>query len=328
MSRSSSAKAEQPKAPRKSRARPRKPGETSSAQPAETLDPAANDLPDGPAANDAPVALAANAPPPSPPAPERTTNRGQKPTTLGSRKRKPRARPTSKANIDPTQYLDFVRKIASRMARNLPSHVALDDLIGAGILGLIDAMERYDPAKADRFETFAEFRVKGAILDELRRYDIMARNARLTSKRIARRAQELTAVFGRPPSDAELAKSLELPLDEYRALVNRVGNVRVLSLDDLTGDHDTANDHAVELSSPVLGPDEITSLRELKSHLEGALSGLPKRQQKIIDMYYHREMTLKQIGLEVGVTESRVCQIMGEATSKLRAILRQESRRG
>ncbi|MEE9384466.1 MAG: FliA/WhiG family RNA polymerase sigma factor [Nannocystaceae bacterium] len=238
------------------------------------------------------------------------------------------AKPRQRVKIDPTKYLDFVRKIASRMARNLPSHVSLDDLVGAGILGLIDAKERYDPAKADRFETFAEFRVKGAILDELRRYDIMARNARLTSKRIARKAQELTAIFGRPPTDAEIAKSLEMQVEDFRNLVNRVGNVRVLSLDDLTGDHDTANDHSVQLSSPALGPDEITSIRELKHHLEGALSGLPKRQQKIIDMYYHREMTLKQIGVEVGVTESRVCQIMGEATTKLRAMLRQEIRRG
>ncbi|TPV95497.1 MAG: FliA/WhiG family RNA polymerase sigma factor [Myxococcales bacterium FL481] len=286
---------------------------------AATSEAAANDAiaddaaPDEAAANDA--------------APEPAANEAPRAARSRGRKRRARTKPTSKANIDPTQYLDFVRKIASRMARNLPSHVALDDLIGAGILGLIDAMERYDPAKADRFETFAEFRVKGAILDELRRYDIMARNARLTSKRIARRAQELTAVFGRPPTDAELAKSLDLAVEDYRALVNRVGNVRVLSLDDLTGEHDTANDHAVELSSPVLGPDELTSLRELKTHLESALAGLPQRQQKIIDMYYHREMTLKQIGLEVGVTESRVCQIMGEATSKLRAMLRQESSR-
>lgn len=315
MSRSSAAKKPVAKAPRKARSATGGSGSKAGKASPVPTDPAANHPLTEPAANEGPVAPAANTVP------------AAGTTSTGSRKRKTKPRGPSKANIDPTQYLDFVRKIASRMARNLPSHVALDDLIGAGILGLIDAMERYDPAKADRFETFAEFRVKGAILDELRRYDIMARNARLTSKRIARRAQELTALFGRPPTDAELAKSLELPLDEYRALVNRVGNVRVLSLDDLTGDHDSANDHAVELSSPVLGPDEITSLRELKSHLEDALAGLPKRQQKIIDMYYHREMTLKQIGLEVGVTESRVCQIMGEATSKLRAILRQESNR-
>ena len=229
---------------------------------------------------------------------------------------------------NPIAYLDFVRKIASRMARNLPSHVALDDLIGAGILGLIDAMERYDPEKADRFETFAEFRVKGAILDELRRYDIMARNARLKSKRLARKTQELTALLGRPPSDIEVAKSLELSIEEYRTLVSRVGNVRVLSLDDLSSDHDAPAERNAQLSAPGLSPDEVSSMRELQDHLAHAISGLPERQQKILDMYYRREMTLKQIGLEVGVTESRVCQIMGEATTRLRNLLRNEARRG
>lgn len=243
--------------------------------------------------------------------------------------RKRRSSKTSaKTKLDPTVYLDFVRKVASRMARNLPSHVSLDDLVGAGILGLIDAMERYDPAKSDRFETFAEFRVKGAILDELRRYDIMARNARLKSKQLARTAQQLTAILGRPPVDHEVAKSMGLSVEDYRTLVNRVGNVRVLSLDDVSGDHDTANDRSFQLSAPDLAPDEVSSIREMQEHLELAISGLPERQQRILDMYYRREMTLKQIGVEVGVTESRVCQIMGEATSKLRVMLRNENRRG
>ena len=127
--------------------------------------------------------------------------------------------------LDAAQYIDFVRRVASRMARNLPAHVSLDDLVGAGSVGLLDAMDRYDPAKADRFETFAEFRVKGAILDELRRYDLMARNARLTAKRIARKTHELTARLGRPPTEAEMADGLDMSVDELRKLVARVGQV-------------------------------------------------------------------------------------------------------
>lgn len=235
------------------------------------------------------------------------------------------ARVAARAKIDPTKYLGFVRRIATRMARNLPNHVSLDDLIGAGTLGLIDAMERYDPAKAERFETFAEFRVKGAILDELRRYDLMARNARLTSKRLARKADELTALLGRPPSEAEIAKSLQMNVPEYRKLAARVGNVRVLSLDDLSS---TENDRGLQLPANGLGPDEIAGMRELQGLLQQAITVLPERQQMILEMYYRGEMTLKEIGLRVGVTESRVCQIMGEATSKLRNILRREMRRG
>lgn len=244
-----------------------------------------------------------------------------------ARRGKGRARKPQKKIIDPTDYLDFVRRIASRMARNLPSHVSLDDLIGAGILGLIDAKERYDPAKAERFETFAEFRVKGAILDELRRYDIMARNARLTSKKIARKSHELTALYGRPPTESELARAMEMNVTDYRNLVNRVGSVRVFSLDDVSSDGE-GNERSFELPANGMAPDEVTSVRELREHLRDAINGLPDRQQRIIEMYYDGGMTLKQIGMQVGVTESRVCQIMGEATNKLRVMMRSEVRRG
>ncbi len=231
------------------------------------------------------------------------------------------APPTAK--VDPTRYLDFVRRIATRMARSLPAHVSLDDLIGAGTLGLLDAVDRYDPIKADRFETFAEFRIKGAILDELRRYDLMARNARLTAKRLARKNQELTAQLGRPPLENEMAAGLEMTVEDYRRLVERVGNVRVLSLDDLQRSDDGPAERMIELSSKAIGPDEATSIRELHTRLRNAVSGLPERQQLILEMYYQREMTLKEIGLHVGVTESRVCQIMGEATGRLRHLLKQ-----
>lgn len=236
----------------------------------------------------------------------------------------PSARAANK--IDPTQYLDFVKRIATRMARNLPSHVSLDDLIGAGTLGLIDAMDRYDPSKSDRFETFAEFRVKGAILDELRRYDLMARNARLTAKRLARKTQELTARLGRPPSESEVAAAMNMSAREYRKLVDRVGNVRVLSLDDLVSTDDSSGDRSFELCAKTLGPDEMTSIREMHDRLREAICGLPQRQQLILEMYYQREMTLKEIGLHVGVTESRVCQIMGEATGRLRTLMRAADR--
>lgn len=236
----------------------------------------------------------------------------------------PAANEPPRPKLDATRYLEFVRRIATRMARNLPSHVSLDDLIGAGTLGLLDAMGRYDPEKTERFETFAEFRIKGAILDELRRYDLMARNARLTAKRLARKSQELTAKLGRPPTDVEVAHALDMGLEDYRKLVDRIGSVRVLSLDDLQRTDDgTSTDRIGELSAKTLGPDEAAGIRELHARLHTAIAGLPERQRMILDMYYQREMTLKEIGQRVGVTESRVCQIMGEATGRLRHLLRQ-----
>jgi RNA polymerase sigma factor FliA len=226
--------------------------------------------------------------------------------------------------VDPAQHMDFVRRLARRLARNLPSHVSFDDLVGAGMLGLIDACRRFDPAKSDRFETFAEFRVKGAILDELRRYDLMARNARLATKRIARKTQELTAKLGRPPAEEELAAGLDMSVGDYRELVARVGIVRMLSLDEMSRSDDDGG-RGVELPSPTPQPDELTLKREMVRRLGQAIGNLPPRKQRVLEMYYQREMTLREIGLELGVTESRICQIMGEATAKLRTMLRTDS---
>lgn len=237
----------------------------------------------------------------------------------------PAANESPRAPIDPTRHLAFVRRLATRMARNLPAHVCLDDLIGAGTLGLLDAVDRYDPSKADRFETFAEFRIKGAILDELRRYDLMARNARLTLKRLTRAQQELTARLGRPPEEDEIAESMQLRVAEYRKLVARVGNVRLLSLDELSSPGDDTGGRGLQLQAKVPGPEELASIHESHDRLHGAIAELPARQQMILEMYYQREMTLKEIGREVGVTESRVCQIMGEATGKLRKLLQRDA---
>lgn len=227
-------------------------------------------------------------------------------------------------SVDPAQYMEFVRRLARRLARNLPSHVSFDDLVGAGMLGLIDASRRFDPSKADRFETFAEFRVKGAILDELRRYDLMARNARLATKRIARKTQELTAKLGRPPAEEELADGLGMSVGDYRDLVARVGSVRMLSLDEMSRGDDEGG-RGMELPSPSPRPDELSMKREMVRRLGKAIANLPARKQRVLEMYYQREMTLREIGLELGVTESRVCQIMGEATQKLRLMLRNEA---
>ncbi len=230
--------------------------------------------------------------------------------------------------IDPADYLPFVRKVASRMARQLPSHVSLDDLVGAGTLGLLDAMRRYAPDRGTRFETFAEFRIKGAILDELRRYDMMARNARLTSKKIAREIQALTARLGRPPEEHEIAQAMDMTVRDYRALVQRIGHVRVVSLDDLSSGGADGQGRRFELPGRDAGPEEHAARRQMIEHLHRVIEKLPPRQQMILDMYYQRGMTLKQIGMDVGVTESRVCQIVGEATKKLRVLLRRELGRG
>ncbi len=227
--------------------------------------------------------------------------------------------------IDPAGYRSLVRKVAARMARGLPSHVSLDDLVGAGTVGLLDALRRFSPEHDTRFETFAEFRIKGAILDELRRYDMMARNARLATKKIARNVQQLTGRLGRPPTEEEVADSLAMSVADYRALVQRLGSVRVVSLDQLgpAANDDRPTRYEPESRGP--GPEDWTARRQLHRRVHEAIEHLPERQQKIVRMYYFEGMTLRQIGECFGVTESRICQIVGDAHRKLRRIMHREA---
>jgi len=230
--------------------------------------------------------------------------------------------------IDPAAYLPFVRKVAARMARQLPSHVSLDDLVGAGTVGLLEAMRRFRPDRDTKFETFAEFRIKGAILDELRRYDMMARNARLATKKIARNVQQLTGRLGRPPTEREVADSLAMSVSDYRALVQRLGNVRVVSLNELGPAANDDRPGRFEPESRLPGPEEWTADRQMRDRVLAAVEHLPERQRRIVSMYYFEGMTLRKIGEIFGVTESRICQIVGDAHRKLRRIMHREADHG
>jgi RNA polymerase sigma factor for flagellar operon FliA len=220
--------------------------------------------------------------------------------------------PAREAGDQITEHLPFVRRVVARMARRLPSHVRLDDLMGAGVVGLLEAFERYDPRRGSSFQTFAEFRVKGAVLDELRRRDIMARDARLAAKRIERTFDELTQTLGRRPEEEEVAKELGMPLAEYRSQLEKLTPVRVLSLEDAlpAGPRDSG-----------ASPFDAAAKSELRQRLAAAVAELSERHQKVLQLYYCEDLTLREIGELIGVTESRVCQIVSEATLRLRAFL-------
>ncbi|MBI5509021.1 MAG: FliA/WhiG family RNA polymerase sigma factor [Deltaproteobacteria bacterium] len=220
--------------------------------------------------------------------------------------------PAAALPLAPVDYLPFVRKVVSRLARRLPSHVRIDDLMGAGVVGLLEAFDRYDPTRVTNFETFAEFRVKGALLDELRRRDLMARDARLAAKQIERSIAALTVKLGRPPEEAEIALHLQLSVGELRARLQKLIPVQVLSLDEV---------REATLASRGLDPFEAAARAELSERLAGAIDGLPQRQRQVLQLYYREELTLREIGTVLGVTESRICQILSETTLRLRAVL-------
>ena len=211
------------------------------------------------------------------------------------------------------EYLPFVKKVAHRLARRLPSHVGLEDLIGAGVVGLMEAMNRYDSSRMSGFEKFAEFRVKGAILDELRRRDMMARDARLESKGLQKTIGELSQEYGRQPEEEEIAEYMGVSIEDYRSKLEKLTPVRVVSFTDVFPSNAPDSDD---------NPFEEFAKKELVQSLATAIERLSERQQQVLQLYYIEELTLKEVGHVLSVTESRVCQILSEATARLRSIMK------
>jgi len=211
------------------------------------------------------------------------------------------------------EYVPFVEKVARRMARRLPSHISLEDLISAGVVGLMEAMNRYDPNNGTDFEKFAEFRVKGAILDELRRRDLMARDARMESKNIENAIAGLASELGREPEEDEIASTLGLSVDDLRTKLEKLTPVKVVSFGDI---------YPVNMPSDDESPFDKLAKKELKAGLAQAIRKLSVRHQQVLQLYYREDLTLKEIGRVLEVTESRVCQIMSEATLRLRTLMK------
>ena len=228
--------------------------------------------------------------------------------------------PMPRGREDAVRYLPFVRRIAGRMARGLPSHIAMEDLVSAGMIGLLDALARFDPQKGHRFESYAEFRVRGAILDDLRRWDLMARDARLESKRIQRAIAALTQRLGRNPEEEELALHMECSIDELRATLQKLGHVQVVSIEDLSRREPDGWTGGASGDDPF----EHALLAEAKELLAEAIPKLPPRLRMALTLNYHEKLPVKDIAALMGVTESRISQMMSEAVHHLRATMRIE----
>jgi len=227
------------------------------------------------------------------------------------------AAPFPRGREDALRYVPFVRRIAVRLARGLPSHIALEDLVSAGMIGLIDALDRFDPEKGQRFETYAEFRVRGAILDDLRRSDPMARDARLESKRIQRSIAALTQQLGHPPEEEELAAHLELSIDALRTRLQRLGHVQVFSFEDLAQRDPEACGGFASGDDPF----QHAMIAEIQGKLTEAIPQLAPRLRMALTLYYYEKLPVKDIAALMGVTESRISQMMSEAVHRLRALL-------
>jgi RNA polymerase sigma factor for flagellar operon FliA len=220
------------------------------------------------------------------------------------------------------EHLPLVKAIAIRVYESLPVRVDLDDLVHAGVMGLFDAVTKYDEAKNVAFHSYAKHRIKGAILDSLRQLDWASRDLRQRQKRVEALTRDLTAKFGRVPNEAEMAEAMGVSLERWRQMVSEM---RTMGLVRVSTTPDTEHEQAPEIPArPDSRPDRICEQRELRSTLARAIEKLPARYQKVVFLYYTNEMTMKEIGEAMGVNESRVSQIHKTALKKMATVLQSE----
>jgi len=221
------------------------------------------------------------------------------------------------------EHLPLVKQIAQRVYERIPKGlVQFEDLLQAGLVGLIEAVKRYDPKRGVGFESFAQFRIKGAILDELRAYDLLPRPLRKKVKALEDAYLRLEKELGRVPSLEELASELGLSLEALEEEFRRFFFLKVVSFDGLLEDFSREKLEEMLMDSSSKDPLELLGLSELRDHLAEAIEELPERHKLVLSLYYFEELTMKEIALVLGISEGRVSQIHSEAILALRAKLR------
>jgi RNA polymerase sigma factor for flagellar operon FliA len=234
---------------------------------------------------------------------------------------------TAKGQLDRNamikQYQPLVRKLANHMMAKLPANVQVDDLIQVGLLGLSDALTRYEATQGVQFETFATQRIRGAMLDELRENDWMSRGSRKSQKEIEQALRKLEHRLGRTPMESEIADELGMSLTDYQTLLGKVRGTQLVYLEDMTqgGEED---DQFLDRHMGDSDADPLNMLRDqrLRQALVSAIKSLPEREQYVMSMYYEQDMNLKEIAAVLKVTESRVCQLHSQSIARLRAKMR------
>lgn len=222
------------------------------------------------------------------------------------------------------QHLPLVRRLATHMMAKLPPNVELDDLVQVGMIGLTEALSRYEASQGVQFETFATQRIRGAMLDELRNGDWMSRSSRKGQKDIERAIHRLEQTLGRSPLESEIAQEMGMELQEYQQLLGKVRGTQLLYLEDLGRGSGNDGDDFLDrhLADQQLDPASLLRSQRLRSALVQAITQLPEREQYVMGMYYEQDMNLKEIAAVLGVTESRVCQLHSQAIARLRAKMR------
>jgi RNA polymerase sigma factor for flagellar operon FliA len=219
-------------------------------------------------------------------------------------------------------YLPLVRRVVRRMAARLPANVEIDELVSWGLSGLLDAMRTFDPAKRASFETYAQLRIRGAILDHLRGEDWAARSLRQKANKLERAYRDLEGRLGRPASEEEVAAELGMELRTLHALLDDLGRGNLLSLEDVGLEAErTAAELEMSMRGAGIDPMQAVLARERVAIVAGAVGRLPEKEKTVISLYYHEGLTMREVGAVLALTESRVSQLHSQALLRLRGSL-------
>jgi len=222
------------------------------------------------------------------------------------------------------EYLPLVRYHADQLMRRTPDSIELDDLINAGVLGLLDGAQRFDYSREVQFKTFVSYRVRGAMIDYLRAFDWMPRGLRDSAKQMQGAFLELEQLYGRPADEEEISSHLGITLNEYRERLNQVRYMSVIHFDDLPVTDNQGDEYSILETleaDPLLTPESQNTMLEFVHQLAEAIAALPKRENVLITLYYYEELTMKEIALILGLTESRVSQLHAQMVLRLRALM-------
>ncbi|RLJ21220.1 RNA polymerase sigma factor FliA [bacterium endosymbiont of Escarpia laminata] len=216
------------------------------------------------------------------------------------------------------RHAGLVKRIAYHMMNRLPPNVQADDLIQAGMLGLLEASRNYDPTQGASFETYAGIRIRGSMLDEIRRSDWTPRSVHRKARMVADAMRTIENEEGRDARDSEVADALDMSIQQYHQILKDASGCRIFSLDELSAVGEIAPERSLD---SLQGPFEGLQKDAFKHALAEAIAGLPERERLVVVMYYDDELNLREIGLVLGVSESRICQIHSQATLRLRSRL-------
>jgi RNA polymerase sigma factor for flagellar operon FliA len=221
------------------------------------------------------------------------------------------------------EFVPVIRHLAYKVSKRYDDDDIIEDLISAGVVGLLEAMEKYDASKGNKLNTFAYLRIRGAMIDELRSRDWFPRSARSKSKKINEVVRKLENKLGRLPSEEEVAEALGMGLEEYFTMIKDYGNLSILSIEDL---HELLGEDKERVIRYVMeesdDPEKCAEMCELEGLLTEEFNKLPERQKFVVSLYYHEDMNMKEIARVLGITEARICQIHSQAIMNLRVSMK------